>query len=55
MGAQFSSPAGEADATKLSLNLAIRQQLAAAGVQFAQEANNRPPPRYCGPRTADHG
>jgi small conductance mechanosensitive channel len=36
---QVSSPAGEADTTKLSLNLAIRQQLAAAGVQFVQEAN----------------
>jgi small conductance mechanosensitive channel len=35
---QVSSPAGEADATKLSLNLAIRRQLAAAGIQFMQEA-----------------
>jgi small conductance mechanosensitive channel len=35
---QVSSPAGEADATKLSLNLAIRQQLAASRIQFMQEA-----------------
>ena len=36
---QVGSPAGEADTTKLSLNLAIRQQLAAAGIHFVQEAN----------------
>jgi small conductance mechanosensitive channel len=31
-------PAAETDTAKLSLNLAIRQQLAAAGIQFMQEA-----------------
>lgn len=31
-------PAAEADAAKLAINLAIRQQLASAGIQFVQEA-----------------
>ncbi len=35
---QAGVPAAEADTAKLSLNLAIRQQLAAAGIQFMQEA-----------------
>jgi small conductance mechanosensitive channel len=35
---QASVGAAEADTAKLSLNLAIRQQLAAAGIQFMQEA-----------------
>jgi small conductance mechanosensitive channel len=35
---QASVPAADADTAKLSLNLAIRQQLAAAGIQFMQEA-----------------
>ncbi len=35
---QATVPAAEADTAKLSFNLAIRQQLAAAGVQFMQEA-----------------
>jgi small-conductance mechanosensitive channel len=36
---QISLPAGDADNAKLALNLAIRQQLAASGIQFLQEAN----------------
>jgi small conductance mechanosensitive channel len=35
---QATVPAADADTAKLSLNLAIRQQLAAAGIQFMQEA-----------------
>jgi small conductance mechanosensitive channel len=35
---QAAVPAADADAARLALNLAIRQQLAAAGVQFMQEA-----------------
>jgi small conductance mechanosensitive channel len=35
---QATVPAAEADTAKLSFNLAIRQQLAAAGIQFMQEA-----------------
>lgn len=35
---QAAVPAAEADTAKLSLNLAIRQQLAAAGIRFMQEA-----------------
>jgi small-conductance mechanosensitive channel len=35
---QAGVPAAEADTAKLSLNLAIRQQLAGAGIQFIQEA-----------------
>jgi hypothetical protein len=31
-------PAADADTTKLSVNLALRQQLAAAGIPFMQEA-----------------
>jgi small conductance mechanosensitive channel len=34
---QATTPLADADATKLGINLAIRQQLAAAGVQFVQE------------------
>jgi small conductance mechanosensitive channel len=41
---QTSAPMAEADATKLSLNLAIRQQLAAAGIHFVQEV--APPIAY---------
>ena len=35
---QATVPAAEADTAKLSFNLAIRQQLAAAGIQFMKEA-----------------
>jgi small conductance mechanosensitive channel len=35
---QASVPAADADTAKLAINLAIRQQLAAAGIQFMQEA-----------------
>jgi small conductance mechanosensitive channel len=35
---QVTLPAGDADNARLALNLAIRQQLAAAGIQFLQEA-----------------
>jgi small-conductance mechanosensitive channel len=34
---QVTAPLADADSTKLGINLAIRQQLAAAGVQFQQE------------------
>jgi small-conductance mechanosensitive channel len=34
---QATVPAGDADTAKLSLNLAIRQELATAGIQFMQE------------------
>jgi small conductance mechanosensitive channel len=37
---QITLPAGDADHVRLALNLAIRQQLAAAGIQFLQEANH---------------
>ncbi|HLI22627.1 MAG TPA: mechanosensitive ion channel family protein [Stellaceae bacterium] len=40
-------PMAEADATRLSINLAIRRELAAAGVQFLQEA--APPVVYAAP------
>ena len=40
---QATVPAGEADMAKLSLNLAIRQQLAAVGIRFLQEGA---PPVY---------
>ena len=36
---QMALPAAEADAAKLRINLAIRQQFAAAGIRFLQEAN----------------
>jgi small conductance mechanosensitive channel len=36
---QVTVPAAEADATKLRINLAIRQQFAAARIRFLQEAN----------------
>jgi hypothetical protein len=36
----------DADAVKLSINLAIRSQLAAAGVQFMQEAAAAVPMYY---------
>jgi small-conductance mechanosensitive channel len=35
---QATVPAGEADTAKLAINLAVRQQLATAGIQFMQEA-----------------
>jgi small conductance mechanosensitive channel len=35
---QATVPAADGDTTRLALNLAIRQQLAAAGIQFMQEA-----------------
>jgi small conductance mechanosensitive channel len=35
---QAGVPAAESDTAKLSINMAIRQQLAAAGIQFMQEA-----------------
>ena len=39
---QVTAPLADADATKLSINLALRRQLAAAGVQFMQEAAAAP-------------
>jgi small conductance mechanosensitive channel len=35
---QATVPAGEADTAELAINLAVRQQLATAGIQFMQEA-----------------
>jgi small conductance mechanosensitive channel len=45
-------PAAEADMAKLSLNLAIRQQLAAAGIHFLQEAAALPAYGYPAPAPA---
>ena len=46
------APMADADAVKLSLNLAIRSQLAAAGVQFMQEAAAAVPMYYPPPPPA---
>ena len=47
---QAGAPIADADGTRLSINLAIRQQLAAAGIQFMQEAT--PPMPYPVPAAA---
>jgi small conductance mechanosensitive channel len=49
---QATVPAGEADTAKLALNLAIRQQLAAAGIQFMQDAALPMYPAYPAPTPA---